>query len=351
MWRRPTGPFLRQPAVMGAEPRDPVQEVAAPPDGVSAFVARILDQLTLSAWLPAALLTSCAALLVRFRIQGSVDLPAALAGLTDDPVRLLVLTVPVLILATLVVQAFSFEAIRTLEGYWRRRGPASALRTVMIRRHVRHKRALARRRDEAARRAFAIARETLRRDHPPNVVAALEAQAEDEDLPSLTPEEAETLAGMSWRSRCHAWDLARVDHLAAAQADYPLSSRVLPTKLGNVIRATEDGLRHAGQDVEGFALQHRGTVAERVRLQHDQFRSRLDMYCTLVFAGSALAAVTVALLVGRVAILPLMATTTVFVLLATTSYGAAIASARGYCAALREMDAAAARQTVTPGAS
>lgn len=155
---------------------------------------------------------------------------------------------------------------------------------------------------------------------------------------------------MSWRSRCDPWDLARVDHLTAEQADYPLTSRVLPTRLGNVIRATEDGLRHAGQDVEGFALRRRETVPERVRLQHDQFRSRLDMYCTLVFAGAALAVLAVVLLAGKVAALPLVAETTVFVLLAATSYGAAIASARGYCATLREMDAAETPR-VTPAAS
>lgn len=62
------------------------------------------------------------------------------------------------------------------------------------------------------------------------------------------------------------------------------------------------------------------------------------MYCTLVFAGAALAALAVVLLAGKVA-LPLVATATVLVLLAATSYGAAIASARGYCATLREMDA------------
>lgn len=56
------------------------------------------------------------------------------------------------------------------------------------------------------------------------------------------------------------------------------------------------------------------------------------------------------LLAAKVAALPLVATTTVFVLLAATSYGAAIASARGYCATLREMDTAE-TQPATPAAS
>lgn len=338
MWRTGAGPAIRQPVVVGDEPQAGKQDDLAPPPGLSAFAARVLDQLTLSAWLPAALLTGCTALLLRFRTRASVNLPAALDGLADDPVRLLVLTAPVLILATLVVQAFSFEAIRTLEGYWRRRGLASALRTLLIRRQVRRKRSLARRRHAAAKRAFAAARDGLRRDYSPNIVAALEAQAEDEEPPTLTPAEAATVARMSWRSRCHAWDLARVDHLAAAASDYPLTSRVLPTRLGNVIRATEDNLEHAERDIEGFALRRRGAVPARVQLQHDQFRSRLDMYCTLVFVGISLAVLSAALLAGKVRTVELLLTTAVFVLLAVTSYGAAIASARGYCAALREMD-------------
>ncbi len=326
---------------MAADPKDSGQDAgpAMPPAGLSAFIARVLDQLTLSAWLPAALLTAVSALLVQFRAQKSLDLPDALASLTAEPLRLLVIALPALVLATLVVQAFSFEAIRTMEGYWRRRGPASALRTFMIRRHVRRKRLLARRRLKAAQRAFAAARDTLRRDYSPNIVAALEAQAESEDPPELTADEETKVAVMSWRSRCNAWDLARVDHLDAAEADYPVTSRVLPTKLGNVIRATEDGLRHAGDDLEGFALRRRGTVSERIQQQHDQFRSRLDMYCTLVFTGAVLAVLSVALLADQVPTKSLIGITAVFVLLAAASYGAAIASARGYCAALRQMDA------------
>src|ERR1039457_3012794 len=105
-------------------------------DGISAFVARVLDQLSISAWLPAAFLTASLALLLQFRGDKSADPLKAVRALTADPVRVLVLIVPLLVLATVVTQAFSFEAIRTLEGYWHRRGPASLARTLMIKRHV-----------------------------------------------------------------------------------------------------------------------------------------------------------------------------------------------------------------------
>ena len=92
------------------------------PEGISAFIARVLDQLTLSAWLPAALFTAAAAVLLQFRRQRSVNVLHAVGVLAADPVRVLVLMIPLLVLATVVTQAFSFEAIRTLEGYWHRRG-------------------------------------------------------------------------------------------------------------------------------------------------------------------------------------------------------------------------------------
>lgn len=44
---------------------------AGTPDGLSAFVARILDQLSLSAWLPAAFLSASLALLLQFPHNGA----------------------------------------------------------------------------------------------------------------------------------------------------------------------------------------------------------------------------------------------------------------------------------------
>jgi hypothetical protein len=114
-------------------------------DGISAFVARVLDQLSLSAWLPAAFLTASLALLLQFRADKSASPLRAVRDLTADPVRVLVLIVPALVLATVVTQAFSFEAIRALEGYWHRRGPASLARKVMIKRQVRRADALTKR--------------------------------------------------------------------------------------------------------------------------------------------------------------------------------------------------------------
>jgi hypothetical protein len=58
---------------------------AASPDGVSAFVARVLDQLALSAWLPAAFLTASVAILLEFRSTKSANILKAVQALTAHP--------------------------------------------------------------------------------------------------------------------------------------------------------------------------------------------------------------------------------------------------------------------------
>ena len=69
--------------------------LAAPPEKLSAFLARILEQLSLSAWLPAAYLTVSLAVLYRLREQKDLDVGAAVVALTADPVALLVVTIPI----------------------------------------------------------------------------------------------------------------------------------------------------------------------------------------------------------------------------------------------------------------
>src|SRR5437763_1360450 len=128
--------------------------------GLSAFAARILNQLSLSAWLPSAFLTVAGSFLLQFRAQRSLNLADAANAITKHPATVLILALPVLISTTLVTQAFSFEAIRALEGYWRRPGIAS-LRNPMIRWHVWRRGRLRSRRRKASAKAFAHARPLL----------------------------------------------------------------------------------------------------------------------------------------------------------------------------------------------
>jgi hypothetical protein len=247
-------------------------------DRISAFVARVLDQLSLSAWLPAAFLTASLALLLQFRADKSVDLLRAVRALTADPVRVLVLVIPVLVLATVVTQAFSFEAIRTLEGYWWRRGPASLARTLMIKRHVRRASALAKRRKKASVAAWYSAEPVILEDVSIPIANAMKAQAlELNDPRPLTDELKRELDNRDWENWCDAWRIAKIEHLRDAEECYPLlQQRILPTKLGNLIRATEDQLQHTDDDVQGFALRRYAGAPRLVQEEHDKFRARLE---------------------------------------------------------------------------
>ena len=310
-------------------------------DGLSAFIAKVLNQLSLSAWLPAAVFAATVTLLVQFRSSRSMSVSDALDRITKDPAQILILIIPVLVLTTMITQAFSFAAIRALEGYWARRGPLGWLRSGMIRRHARRRDRLKQRREEAAKEAFAAVRTDLLRKRPYAVVAALELQAIDADVPALSPEDQAVYDKLSWRNTCTPWELAKVDQLDRQLDDYPeRPTRTMPTKLGNVLRRTEDSLTHAGRDVQGFAMRRLGLVSARVQTQHDQFRDRLDMYCTLVFVSLVLAIVSAAMLWDRVRWFQTASLAAGFTLFACVCYGSAIASARGYCVALKQMDAA-----------
>ena len=318
--------------------------LAAPPEKLSAFLARILEQLSLSAWLPAAYLTVSLAVLYRLGQQADLDIGAAVVALTKDPVVLLVVTIPIVVLATLVTQSFSFEAIRALEGYWQRRWLLGWLHHGLIRLRMKHKNSLRTRFASARDSAFGSARGPMLRDNrPKEVVDAIEA-----DLLELDRDELEAMpelirANTAWRDYGDPVLVAKFDRLRVALQEYPEDGLVMPMKLGNVLRATETKLTNAGGDVGTFAMRRRRFVDARIQLQHDQFRTRLDMYCIMVFVAVVLAAAwpafTWSVPHAFMAELALwLIAPMANLLLAFAAYRAAIASARGYCTILRLMD-------------
>ena len=318
---------------------------SASTDGVSAFIARVLDQLALSAWLPAAFLIAGVAVLLEFRSLKTASILAAAGKLTAHPLQVLTIMIPLLVIVTVVTQAFSFEAIRALEGYWGRRGLVGFAAKLMIRRHLRKKRIIIERRQEESVEAFhsALSDVVLDSDDVTGRIArAVLAQLSDKapEAPDLQGSEVEVFvkAIQTWRYQADAWRLARVDRLLSEEEAYPVDSRILPTRLGNLIRATEDELKHASGDVRSFVLRQRGTVSRRVQIQHDQFRTRLDMYCTMVFVSLFLSAISPIALIGRVEVVAIAVTIGSFIVMAIASYLAAITSAGGYCTALKQMD-------------
>ena len=312
---------------------------SAASSGVSAFIARVLDQLTLSAWLPAAFLTASVAVLLQFRSARSANVLNAVRELTANPVQVLVIIIPLLIVATVITQAFSFEAIRALEGYWPGRGLVSVARTLMIWRHVHRKKMIAERRLKQSAKALRAAMpEMLISGVPLPVVKALEAYLSGKEPPQLTSEEGEVVASTEWRLWCDASNLAKIDYLMNEENNYPDTFRILPTKLGNLLRATEDKLTHTEGDLQGYALRRYEMVSHQLQIQHDVFRNRLEMYCTLVFVSASLMLFTLAALLEHVSTIAVVITSASFAVMSVVSYFAALASAGGYCFVLRQMD-------------
>jgi hypothetical protein len=333
-------------------PLSPAGEIASEAsagstDGVSAFIAKVLDQLALSAWFPAAFLTAGLAVLLEFRSTKSINILTAVEKLTAHPVQVLVIMIPLLVIATVVTQAFSFEAIRALEGYWPGRGPAGLASRLMIAKHIRRKRSIIKRWHKESAKAFhaAVPRMIFSGDDvPARIAIAVEAQLSGSSAaPGLAGEELQLFVStlQTWRDEADAWRLAKVDRLLTEYNSYPVNSRILPTRLGNLIRTTEDNLKAARGDIRSFVFRQRDKVSRRVQAQHDQFRTRLDMYCTLVFVSMSLMVIAPAVLAGRIGVAATAITIGCFAVMSAASYLAAIASASGYCTTLVQMNEAA----------
>lgn len=323
---------------LAAEPDTP----AATPDGVSAFVARVLDQLALSAWLPAAFLTSSIAVLLEFRSAKSANLLKAVQALTAQPLQALVVVIPLLVIATVITQAFSFECIRVLEGYWGTSRLAHLVHRPMVWRHIRRQRSIYTRLEREQLRAIRKAMHQMLEDGTPYpVYKAIEAQVTGQTLPSLTAEQREILGRTEWMPLCDASHLARIQTLVKAHERYPQAHRVMPTRLGNLIRATEDLLDSGTQDVQSFVHRRRNLVSSRIRAQHDQFRTRLEMYCTLVLVNGVLLALAPLILADHVGGTASAVTSAGFAAMGIVSYLAALTSAEGYCQILVHMNEAA----------
>lgn len=308
--------------------------------GITGLITRVLDQLSLSAWLPAALFTAAIAVLSRFRSNGDLDIGLAVSDITSNPFALLVLLVPLLVVMTMITQAFSFNAIRVLEGYCRPRGLLSPLRKLLIRWHVWRKGSLEKRRLRARSRAFAIARlRMLQSGLSRSIVDLLEAEALETEKPPASEEDRRVAGMMGWRSRCDPWRLASIDSISEEQLRYPARNRILPTRLGNVLRSVEDRLDEVGGDVGGFVMRNKDLLPDRVRDEHDHYRTRLDMYAMLVIIGLILAVINPLILMGTTINWPgIVLVSGLFVLLSITSYHAAITSADAYGSILLELN-------------
>ena len=307
------------------------QPPATPQETLSQLIARILDQLSVSAWLPAAALVFIFVLVGSLRHEDG-DLSAAIGAIGAFDLGDIVLLVSAVVVTTMLTQAFQFEAIRLLEGYWGTWRPIVWLAEWRCRHQLdRRDRLLARANHAEERAVEAAQKEMLSDGIPPALVGTFLAIKLGGDFTTVSKPDLEAAAELEWTSLAPAHELRLMDALISAAAEYPESDRlVLPTKLGNTLRAREEPL-HDRSDGKLENLVHRifDDVPVALQVEHDQFRSRLDLYCSLVLVFAVGGGIATILLAGYGTALVVTAAA-LTVVLSTLSYRAAIASARAY---------------------
>jgi len=331
-------------------------EAKKPAQGLSQFLAKVLDQLSLSAWLPAAMLVGSTALLIQFDAHRSQGIAAALQALTEKPLGLLILMLFALVLATLVTQALQFEAIRFLEGYWGCGAPLSALAALLIRQQLWRLARLTAKRDNLEAKAFRQAHQYMvdygvvpyRKRYILQLLADEFAGADTGPYNEAVEADKRLI---DWPQYAPAAITRRLDALKAKIDEYPDVGRTLPTKLGNTLRAVEDQLvLDSSHDLEGYINRNWNNLSKILQEEHDQYRTRLDLYCLLVFVLVALGALVLVMFKPHSGDWRLgTALALTYWLLAGIAYSAAVASARGYGSVLRTInDAVQPSPTATP---
>jgi hypothetical protein len=324
---------------------DKSSKESSPAEGISAFLGRLLDQLSLSAWLPAAMLVGSLSVLLQLHAQRNRDVAEAATKLVNKPLGLLVVLLFAIVLATMVTQAFEFEVIRLLEGYW---GNSVAVRGILhlsVDRQQRKFYHLLRERDKLTLRAFREAKLIENGIIPASkqyIVDLIEGELANDETEAHGWRERRRAREAKkykekWRQFAPANLMSRLEAVESRIYEYPQPYRILPTKLGNVIRAVEDSIPAAqGDGLESFVTRQWDEIPSGLRKEHDQYRGRLDLYCTLMFVFLILAIIAPPLITfGSRYMIATIATSAAYLFLSFVSYSAAIASARGYTAALK----------------
>jgi hypothetical protein len=302
-----------------SESADGIKDAAAT---LSELAARILQQLALSAWLPAAALTLLVAFILelgaaldnagptsrapganqRSHAVGST-LGRALAALGKIHPGALVLLGVVVVVLTMLTQAFSFESIRLMEGYWGINRLTERLAEARARHFRKVAKELDRRYRTLTKRAWKRARVSIAAEQERLRGLSLQVRFTDEMITALgdqvllrptavhlTDEQRELVNGRDWEADAPPDLLRRRINLLKRRDDFPNLQHVVPTRLGNVLRHYEDATGYG--TVESLVDDVFDSIPASLRISHDEQRGRLDLYCsmTVVLGVSALIA-------------------------------------------------------------
>lgn len=306
---------------------------------LSELAAKVLDQLAVSAWLPAGVLVVLGTAVGSLRVAKG-DWSRAIASLAALSFSALLLLVIAIVLATVLTQAFQFEAIRLLEGYW---GPGrirQSLSEAFCRRQTRRRdrlwSQLATLEDQAVRTAVSNMRDEGVDARIAELVWRIqqgELRAED-----LSSDERADFDRHPWQDYAPPSALRSLDSLVAVARRYPESDgAVRPTKLGNTLRSFEDPIEaQIGRPIESFVQDVFATLPVDLQDEHDQLRGRLDLYCSLV-AVFVLIGLFGAALLSSVDAVDAIGAGVIALALSWLSYRAAVTSARSYGSLLQSI--------------
>jgi hypothetical protein len=246
----------------------------------------------LSAWLPSAALVLIVGFLFQLSAQvnphrsvgDAINLALAQVGKTS--LAGVVLISLVIIVSTMITQAFSFEAIRLLEGYWGTSARADRLAGARRETFEGRWKDLKARYEALVIRAWSDVEQSLPA-HKPRFTRAMSSKLRERITGSpsgrkLSAEQTGTVEEFDWEAEVDSEVLRQLRGVEAQLADYPReTSRIMPTRLGNVLRRyeTETG----ADDIEGFVERVYHSLPFDLQLSHDEQRARLDVYCSMVF--------------------------------------------------------------------
>lgn len=323
------------------------EAVSKASESLSQLLARVLEQLALSAWLPSAALTLL--LLFIFTLGSVLDgtnsvlkgadgpkAPGAAISLTFEAlgrtsVGGLLLIVITVIVMTMLTQAFTFESIRLLEGYWGVTRPLERLAQARAKRWKQAHRKLARRYKALTKRAWKKAKskvETLP-GFTAGMVTVLEAQVLGTTTALRLTDEKQVarVDEADWKQFAPGDLLRRRTNLDKKLDDFPCPQHSMPTRLGNVLRHYED---ETGYDsVEALVDEVFDALPPSLRTSHDEQRGRLDLYCSMHLVLLLAGAIGV-LRFGRVHWGYASGAAVIALLGVWVTYRAAVASARYY---------------------
>lgn len=334
-------------------------------NGLSQLIARILAQLSLSAWLPAAALVLLTSIVIRmaarlddFHAQVAAaqlqekappDPPSLFTWVVDaverlgslDPTDLILMFVAVVVL-TMLTQAFAFESIRLLEGYWSSWVVVEWLATARCW-YFRQRLRLVRWRETrlikcAWKRVEEGLREELRTGAQQEgwtlaMVDQLRAEVLLEPASvSVGPQEQALLDSYRWRENAPANLARRLRNIDKRLDDYPSARNVQPTRLGNVLRHFEE--ETGRESIEGLVDEVYDRLPFALQVSHDEQRGRLDLYCSMTFVWFFIVGLGVLLIGWGDAWRYSAALVIAGFAAALLTYRAAVASARYYGALL-----------------